>query len=58
MPKRNDARTIEDIREQGRLRQKRFYNTHIKEERIRKRKSQAEKREISNSSQRPASGKI
>jgi hypothetical protein len=47
MPKRNDNRTIEDIREQGRLRQKRFYNKHIKTERTRKRVSQTEKRQFS-----------
>lgn len=47
MPKRNDSRTIEEVREQTRLRQKRFYDKHIKSERKRKRESQMEKRKLS-----------
>ena len=47
MPKRNDAQTIEDLREQNRRRQSRFYYKHLGKERKRKRKSQAEKRRLS-----------
>ena len=58
MPIRDDARTIEDIREQARLRQQRFYNKHIKSERKRKREAQAEKRRLSKTIQRTASEQV
>jgi hypothetical protein len=50
MPKRNDNRTIEDIRKRNADAQRRFYYKHLAAERERKRESEAKKRKLSKKS--------
>lgn len=58
MPKRNESRTIDDIRKRNAASQRKFYYKHLESERKRKRESEAKKRKLSKESKGDTWGQV